>query len=71
MPRTARLRPDVLAEARVTCPWCWQTNHLTVDCSAGDAELVEDCTVCCRPMVLQTCIASDGDLAEVRVSRES
>jgi len=61
----------MLHSAVITCPWCWERNHLSVDCSAGDAEIVEDCTVCCRPMVVRIHLDASGDLAGVEVSREN
>lgn len=34
---------------------------MVVDHSLGDQEYVEDCQVCCRPMVLRVVIDADGD----------
>ena len=38
--------------ATVQCPYCWQEWDMTVDCSLARQEYVEDCPVCCRPVVL-------------------
>lgn len=36
---------------RIRCPWCGERFEALVDASAGTAEYVEDCAVCCRPIV--------------------
>jgi hypothetical protein len=42
-----------------------------VDPSAGRKQrFVEDCPVCCRPLVFDTEIDRDGDAMVVRVERE-
>lgn len=61
----------MLEEAVFTCPWCWQSQTIVVDCSGGDAEYVEDCTVCCRPIAVRVSVAADGALEGVSVSREN
>ena len=32
---------DLLQTRIITCPWCWQSVEVLVDCSAGDQEYVE------------------------------
>jgi phage terminase large subunit GpA-like protein len=39
-------------EADVTCPHCGETFPLQIDTSEAQQTLIEDCTVCCRPMTL-------------------
>jgi len=54
----------------ITCPCCWETIEITVDLSAGDQRYVEDCSVCCRPLVIA--IQTDGEtLNALDVSAES
>lgn len=36
----------------VQCPYCWETLELSVDPSVADQEYVEDCQVCCQPIVV-------------------
>lgn len=54
----------------VTCPHCWESITLQVDLSAGDQSYVEDCTVCCAP-ILVNCAVADGELVDISVDRES
>ncbi len=50
-----------LSEPPLDCPYCGESISVVVDHSAGDQEYVEDCQVCCRPMVLSVAIDVDGD----------
>lgn len=34
------------------CPYCGEPVQLLVDASGGEQRYVEDCQVCCRPMVV-------------------
>ncbi|VVT30847.1 CPXCG motif-containing cysteine-rich protein [Marinobacter salarius] len=36
----------------VQCPYCWETLDLSVDPSVEDQEYVEDCQVCCQPILV-------------------
>ena len=49
-----------------TCPHCWETISLTLDLSIPDQSYIEDCPVCCKPMLVSYS-AEDGELVEVRV----
>ena len=41
------------------CPYCWGEVEALLDLSAGDQEYVEDCPVCCRPIVFS--LQTDGE----------
>ena len=61
------LEPDAL----YTCPACGEPNALGVDPSAGSRQvLIEDCPVCCRPLVFVIAIDAEGDVLVERVERE-
>jgi len=36
----------------VQCPYCWEMLDISVDPSVPDQEYVEDCQVCCQPIVV-------------------
>jgi hypothetical protein len=55
--------------ANVQCPACWETIEVVVDCSVEEQEYTEDCSVCCRPMIV-TVNADDGELQSVDVRSE-
>ena len=41
------------------CPYCWEEVEVLLDLSAGHQEYVEDCPVCCRPIVFS--LQTDGE----------
>jgi hypothetical protein len=43
---------DLTIEAEITCPHCGESFPLQVDTSQREQSLIEDCTVCCRPIAL-------------------
>ena len=59
-----------LEAVNIQCPYCWETIEITVDCSVSSQEYVEDCEVCCRPIVMEVELSAEG-LPNVEVKRES
>lgn len=53
----------------VQCPYCWEAIELLVDCSVDSQEYVEDCSVCCRPIIV-TAWSFDGEPSSVQVRSE-
>jgi hypothetical protein len=47
----------------IGCPYCGETIEILVDQSLPDQEYVEDCQVCCRPIVLNVLIDMQGDVS--------
>jgi hypothetical protein len=45
----------------IACPYCGETIALVIDDSAGAQRYIEDCQVCCRPIVVDVSIDDDGD----------
>ena len=58
-----------LTELRADCPYCWEPLTLLVDENDFGVDYVEDCQVCCRPMVVTAFLDGDGD-ATVTLRRE-
>jgi Cysteine-rich CPXCG len=44
---------DLILETDITCPHCGESFPLQIDTSQSEQTLIEDCTVCCRPIVLK------------------
>ena len=42
---------DLLQETNVACPYCGEINHVLIDTSIPEQHYIEDCQVCCRPIV--------------------
>lgn len=59
--------PEV-SETPISCPYCGETISVLVDDSLPEQNYVEDCQVCCRPIVLGVIVDLDG---EVQVSARS
>jgi hypothetical protein len=49
-----------------TCPHCGETINLTLDLSVPEQSYIEDCPVCCKPMMVSYS-AHEGELAEFRL----
>ncbi len=52
---------DLLQTHDITCPYCWQEITLMVDCSVSQQRYVEDCHVCCRPILVAMHLDEDGE----------
>jgi hypothetical protein len=56
-------------ETEVQCPFCGENFSTLIDCSEDEQMYVEDCYVCCRPIVFRI-VCSEGELVSVTTSRE-
>ena len=56
-----------LHEKLITCPFCWESITVLVDPSESQL-YTEDCSVCCRPILIQTEV--QGDYVSVEVTQE-
>jgi Cysteine-rich CPXCG len=43
---------ELIAETEITCPHCGVSFPLEIDTSQPEQSIIEDCTVCCRPIAL-------------------
>jgi hypothetical protein len=57
---------NLLQGQDATCPYCWETISLTLDLSVPEQSYIEDCPVCCKPMVVSYA-AADGELVDFTV----
>jgi hypothetical protein len=53
----------------ITCPYCWESIEITLDLSVDVQQQVEDCSVCCRPIVIRY-RAENGERAALDVAAE-
>lgn len=56
-----------LHEEQITCPFCWESITVLVDPSESQL-YTEDCSICCRPILIQTEV--QGDYVSVQVTQE-
>jgi len=52
----------MLASSLIHCPYCGETIEVLVDASVEHQQYIEDCQVCCRPIVLTVVVDEDGDI---------
>lgn len=50
-----------LKERAIHCPYCDESITVLVDSSVPQQTYVEDCQVCCRPILLDITVGADGD----------
>lgn len=54
---------------RLACPYCGEPIELLLDDSVAEQRYIEDCAVCCRPLVLAVTFDADG-APQVYATRE-
>lgn len=52
------------------CPYCGESFETNIDASAGGQEYIEDCQVCCRPIVFRVAADDDGNVTQVETRRD-
>ena len=52
-----------ISEQPIFCPYCGESISVLVDDSAADQSYVEDCQVCCRPMIIGVSVGPDGEVS--------
>ncbi len=55
---------DLIAQTEIICPYCGESFPLQIDTSESEQSLVEDCSVCCRPISL-VIRCDPGEILEV------
>ena len=60
---------DQLSETRISCPYCGEVIDVLIDASVEDQNYIEDCQVCCRPIIFQV-TAFPGEEPRIDVRRE-
>lgn len=53
---------EIVQTAMLQCPYCWEHIEIVVDCTITEQEYVEDCSVCCSPIVVSVVAPGDGDV---------
>ncbi|MFC6671240.1 CPXCG motif-containing cysteine-rich protein [Marinobacterium aestuariivivens] len=61
---------NTLEEVDLYCPYCGEHISVLVDCSEAEQQYVEDCQVCCSPMLLSVNVDGSG-LPMVDAAREN
>lgn len=59
----------MLDAARIICPYCGEEFEISVDCSMGGQQYVEDCMVCCQPIDISSEVDIEGNLLSISTRR--
>ena len=60
---------DLIQEHKAGCPYCGEIITLVIDCSIDGQTYIEDCEVCCRPIIVTYSVMEDA-FGEKSVSLE-
>jgi hypothetical protein len=55
----------------IECPYCGESFETNVDASGGSQEYIEDCAVCCRPILFSLTADDDGNLIALETRCEN
>lgn len=58
-------------ERHITCPYCFEPVSLLIDCTAGSQTYVEDCSVCCQPIVVTIELTDNGEIDYIDARAEN
>ena len=61
---------SLLSSYFIACPYCLEQFEITVDLTAGSQQYIEDCEVCCRPVLVDIRL-EDGEITDVTATREN
>ncbi|WP_347332690.1 CPXCG motif-containing cysteine-rich protein [Marinimicrobium locisalis] len=59
-----------LVEKKILCPYCGEPLGLLVDTSLPEQSYVEDCQVCCQPILLDV-VVDETEAVEVYARQEN
>lgn len=54
---------DELAQQNVNCPYCGESIEVLIDPGEAGQQYIEDCQVCCQPIVFSVVINFEGELS--------
>ena len=61
-----------LQESTIACPYCGEQLQVLIDAQEQGSEYIEDCQVCCRPIVFHVSDGPDGAMdVDVRSEDET
>jgi len=52
-----------LEDRLIDCPYCYESIPIIIDCSQPSQEYIEDCQVCCQPILLTININQIDDIS--------
>jgi hypothetical protein len=57
----------------ITCPYCWERLEIPLDIPPEERNIsmVEDCHVCCQPIIVTVVVGEGGEVVNVDAEREN
>lgn len=52
-----------LTETSISCPYCGETIDVLIDPTDVEQQYIEDCQVCCKPIIFLVYESVNGELA--------
>ena len=62
---------SLIYEIQVDCPYCGSAVYAEIDLSFQSQNFVEDCEVCCAPILFRIATNNLGDVTAVEAVREN
>ena len=57
-----------MEEKQAQCPYCWEMQYFEIDPSVENQEYVEDCQICCNPILIRVLVGFDD--IEIQTAKE-
>ena len=54
---------ESLTEQIVSCPYCGEAIEVLIDHQEAGHQYIEDCQVCCKPIIFDVAVDSAGNLS--------
>lgn len=54
---------EFLTQETVSCPYCGEAIEVLIDSQEAGQQYIEDCQVCCKPIVFNVSLDSVGNLS--------
>ena len=59
-----------MEEKEIVCPYCGEFITILIDCTIAEQSYVEDCQICCQPILIDVSVARDSEI-HVNARREN
>ena len=53
---------EFIKEKEIGCPYCGEFISILIDCSIRNQSYIEDCHVCCQPILINILITDDNKI---------
>jgi len=61
----------MINEYQAACPYCGESFSTLIDISAGSQEYIEDCQICCRPIIFNIELDTLSEDMQVQLRTEN